>query len=109
MPFSHRPRRRRESQPQPFPEQLALPFGLPLSAFGVRPRNPSRWIDRLPPPSPGLPATKKAKRAPPCIVPVSSKLDNIKEKVRQCQPLWLTSPISAIIADVILKGWRRHG
>ena len=110
MPFSrHSVVGERKTNPSPLQSNSELPFGLPLSAFGVRPRNPSRWIDRPAQPSPGRLATKKAKRAPPCIVPVSSVLDNIKEKVSSSHPLWLTSPISAIIADVIQKGWRRHG
>jgi transposase-like protein len=36
---------------------------------------------------------------------VSSFLDSIKEKVAQSHPLWLTSPLSSIIADVIQNGW----
>ena len=110
MPFSRRHHRARtESRSLPAPEQLELPFEWKELAFAYRTRNPSRWIDRLAQPSPSRPATRRAKRAQTYIAPASSFLDNIKEKVRQGHPFWLTSPISANMVDVIQKGWRLRG
>jgi hypothetical protein len=53
--------------------------------------------------------TNRARPARRDIVPASSFLDNIKEKVRQGHTFWLTSPMSAYRVDVIQNGWRRRG
>src|SRR5271170_7050259 len=106
MPLSRRSRRSRtKTQSQRPPEQLSLPLELPLSTPASRSRNPSRWIDRPAPSQPSRPASKPAKRVQTYSAPVSSFLDSIKEKVAQSHPLWLTSPLSSIIADVIQNGW----
>jgi hypothetical protein len=93
----------------PAPEQLSLPFEWRQLATAYRTRNPSRWIDQLVRPLPSRLATKRAKPAQTYTALASSFIDNIKEKVRQCHPFWLTSPISAIIADVIQNGWQSSG
>jgi hypothetical protein len=89
----------------PAPEQLALPFEWLQLASAYRTRNPSRWTDRPARPLQGRLVTKRAKPAQTYIAPVSSFLDNIKEKVRQRHPFWLTSPIAANMIDVIQNGW----
>src|SRR5271165_5426409 len=101
-----RHRARTKIRSLPAPEQLALPFEWTELASAYLIRNPSRWIDRPLRPSPGRSATYRAKRARLCIAPVSSFLDNIKEKVRQRHPFWLTSSISSIMVGVIQNGWR---
>ena len=103
-----RHRARMKSRSQPAPEQLELPFDYWPLALACRPQNPSRWIDRPARLWPSRPATKPAKRVQTYNAPASSFLDNIKEKVRQRHPFCLTSHISAIMVDVIRKGWRRH-
>jgi len=78
-------------------------------ASASRSQSPSQWTDRRAPPLPNRPATKRAKRARTYIAPASSFLDNIKEKVRQGHPFWLTSSLSAIMVDVIQNGWQLSG
>ena len=109
MRATRRPRPRTKNRFLPAPTQLALPLEWPELAFSGRPQNPSRWIDRPSRPSPIHPATKRANRARRDIVPASSFLVSIAEKVRQGHPFWLTSPISANMVGVIQKGWRRRG
>ena len=110
MPFSRRHHRAQTKiRSLPAPEQLALPFEWMELASASRSQSPSRWTDRRAPPSPSRPATKRAKHAQTYIVPASSFLDNIKEKVRQGHPFWLTSTIAANMVDVIRKGWRTSG
>ena len=107
MPFSRRHHRARtKTRSLPAPEQLALPFEWMELASAFRSQSPSRWTDRRALPSPSRPATKRAKRAQTYTAPASSFLDNIKEKVCQCHPFWLTPSISAIMVDVIQNGWR---
>ena len=110
MPFSRRHHRARTKiRSLPAPEQLALPFEWMELASASRSQSPSRWTDRRTLSSPSRPATKRAKHAQTYIVPASSFLDNIKEKVRQGHPFWLTSTIAANMVDVIRKGWRTSG
>jgi hypothetical protein len=104
-----RHRARTQNRSLPTPTQIALPLESPQSGSASRSRSPSRWIDRPARLSPSRPATRRAKRAPLCIAPVSSFLDNIKEKVRQRHPFWLTSSLSAIMVGVIQNGWRQDG
>ena len=106
--FRHH-RARRESRSLPAPEHLELPFDYWPLALSCRPRNPSRWIDRRQPPWPIRPATNRAKRAQTYTAPMSSFLDNIKEKVRQCHLFWLTSPMSPYTAEVNQKGCLTRG
>ena len=98
----------RERKSDPCPLQNSLHCR--LSGRNWRPLTDSKsfTVDRpTSRPSPIRPATYRAKPARTYTVPASSFLDNIEEKVRQGHPFWLTSSMSAIIVDVIQKGWRQ--
>jgi hypothetical protein len=109
MRKARRPRSRTRIRSLPAPEQLSLPFEWKELACAYQSRNPSRWIDRHWQHSPTRLVTRRAKPVRRDIVPASSFLDNIKEKVRQGHPFWLTSPMSDYKFDVIQNGWRGHG
>ena len=104
-----RPRSRTKSRSLPAPEQLSLPFELRELAIAYQTQNPSRWIDRPAPSRPSRPATSRAKLLRRGIAPVSSFLDNIKEKVRQGHTFWLTWAKSAHMVEVSQKGCLRRG